>query len=164
MKRIMNKKAMAQQVFLYILTLIILATIFIFGFKAVNNLRGKSEQAELVAFSKEIKDDVSSMLRSLDEGRRSYSVPAAKICFLDMGYTGDKGGSGLCTNGDPVLCEIWKSGADKNVYLDNEKLPSFRLDDITIEQGFLCKELEQGRLELNMKGTGDKVVISSRMG
>ncbi len=160
----MNKKTqISQQMFVFLIAIFVFAMILIYGYKAIADLRQRAQQTELLIFEKQIKSDVQSLYGTFDEKKKEYTVPAKKVCFFDNEYE-DKSSANICNEAyseyDPILCDMWMSGDEKNVFVDHPLARRFSLENINMSKGYLCAPIERKKLPLTLEGTGNRVLIN----
>jgi len=159
----MNKKAISQQIIIYILSLIVFSLVLIYGIKVVIQFREKSLQTDFLLFRKQFTSDVVTIYGTFDSTKREYNVPATKVCFFDKEYQ-NKNMSKICNEAyseyDPVLCDAWKSETPNNIYINHPLAVNFEAEHINLSDGYLCSPVNRGKLPLTLEGRGDKVLIS----
>ncbi len=150
----MKKGMTIAQVFIYIMTLVVFASILIFGYRSIAQLKEKADRVECVQFQKQIKSDIEGLAYQYKAERvKEYQLPpqVQKVCFVDssVAFTGGTNCNGkapsavsnandtekICTSSgsshyDTLVCDSW---CDKtaNIFL----LPINELcSDINIPQ------------------------------
>ena len=167
----MRKAQTAQQVFIYILAVLIIGLIFLFGYDAVLKLYS---QAEIIS-STELKNKI---IEKTAEGTSYGAVTKMelnlgdfdKICMVDLN---DEPNPGLCSPGQDhynrQACNAWRSKLESkaNVFLisstkfetvyagnEDELKPNVKIDAL----GYIC--LEGDKVTFKLKGQGDSVLVS----
>ena len=140
---------------MYLLTIIVVAFVVIFGFRAVTNIVRQTSEIDLsnlmLTMQKDIKSDSGYGIQRTHE----YSVPMKieEICFIDKTESPSR-----CDE-YPLVCDSW---ADDNVEENVFPLPEgrpFKVFDLEIENGILCIENPGGTIKIRTKGLGDKTQI-----
>jgi len=173
-----NKKAMDPgQIFIYAISLFVVAFILIFGYMVINDFIGSSSDVEMLQFQKEMERYVESY--SSDYGSRGYksvSMPSDiyEICFTeyyDMNtYITGCDGTDLVY---PVIKDAYGGGdvprEKKNFFLINSKeqvVKSYYLGNITVSDkektcNYLCIKNYKGKFNFRIRGDGLSADISS---
>lgn len=149
------------QAFIYILTVIIIFVILIYGYNAITDFKNKINKISLVKFQTDIESSVDSL--SSDYGsikRLEIDVGEfEQVCFVESHATPFLT-SDLENSLNPIVLDSVKSGTGKNVFLIKETVEnSFFVGDISVEPDVLCILPHQGRLFLRLEGRGNHVSI-----
>lgn len=162
------KKAQAQQIFIFIIAIVIASLIFIYGYKAINDFMDRSEEVALVRF----KTDIESGIRTISSdygsvNKLELSLPSEyqKVCFIDFGFDGDKSSAGLCRPGqpdyDPIACDAWESGTrNQNVFITPQADITIKVGDMSIDGGYVCVDVLNGQAVLRLEGKGNAALVS----
>jgi len=140
-----SKRSQVQQVFIFILAILIAALILLFGYRMIGKFRGDIVRTALIDFQAELTGEIkkiSSDFRSVK--KLDINVPGGfkKVCILQQGFGFSGGqygtGTGICDrNGvkqddddlkggdfeaeqdyDLSLCSLWPENTnDQNVFL-----------------------------------------------
>jgi hypothetical protein len=80
------KKAQVQQVFIYIMVILVVGTILLLGFRAIMNIMDKACDVNEVVFKKELEDTMSKYSRMGNLGRETIKVPCNydELCFTSQ--------------------------------------------------------------------------------
>jgi len=156
----MKKGQLISQVFIYILSVAIMAAILVYGYKAVNDFRERSEQVSIV----KLRTDLTSSIKTLtkDYGsvkQKEFSLGQfSSICFVESYSTPLT----LPPGTNPFIEDSISSGTQENVFLIEESAigDSFSVFSIAVEPDVLCKPAVGGRVTITMEGMGDHVRIS----
>lgn len=179
-----RRKAMAvSQVFIYITSIIVIALVLLFGYKAIVFFMGQMQTSDRLQFERDIKSAVEE-LRS-DYGtvkEREFVVPAPyrEICFVDIDlvYNIPPPIPNLVFNVHPIIADSVNSHVEKNMFLDEST--SFYVGKISVEDSppykcslnpnptspipqqylCLCVNPTQGRIKLLFEGAGKTTKIS----
>ncbi|NOZ80659.1 MAG: hypothetical protein GXP63_03205 [DPANN group archaeon] len=191
-KRPLKKKGqIIGQIFVYLMGIVIIGMIVLYGYKVILNFQGKTEDVALVTFK-------TTLQRSLREMAIEYgsvkmqmlTLPSDfnRVCFTDINKeaggsfrydTAHRKAQGLCTpttNDDynPIACNYWSDeDVVDNVFLIGPERvePIFIGDDtdkdfirgyFTIDTpGYLCVKAKSGQIKLRMEGIGKGVLLST---
>ena len=157
-----NKAQSPGQVLIYVLSLIMISLIFVYGYNAVKDFRVRADQ---VAYIK-LKTDLQSVVKAIspDYGsvkRESFALPEkySEVCFVDLD-AGVYGASNI--HEYPIIEDSVNSNVQKNVFVISGAVDdSFDLGPITVENSFKCFPVLKGKLKLELEGLGDKAQIKS---
>jgi len=122
----MNKKAVGAQIFVYIIAVVTLGIVFLFGYMAISSIVTEGENVAQAKFS-------NDLLRTVNKIRTSYgrsetihlNIPTdvKQVCFIDLKYGYDQGATGsgkICNSGSdnylPILCDSWENKEYINVF------------------------------------------------
>jgi hypothetical protein len=170
----MSRGQIIGQVFIYILAAVVFGLILLFGYRAVTNLTQKSDEIMLMELRHEVQTAVNSIASNPDVKKKSLHVPSKykTLCFLgnisQCGAAYDDTclcrGAAPCTGADPadanaLICEAWKSGQKQNVFLWPMADIEIYVDDIVLEDCYLCVSPVEGKVELRLEGTGSATRI-----
>lgn len=149
----MNKKAQTQQVFLYMMVLVVVGAMLIIGFRSVTNIMGQGCQVEYEQFKTQLESDIQSNTRF---GFAQQVTIRAPCDYDQLCFGGD-------TNTDPVIDASMDAGAE-NVFLKQGRFmePLFNNPSIDPPANQLCIDSAGGRFIFRLEGIGQgKVSVSS---
>lgn len=162
------KKSQIGQIFIYVLTLVIISFILIYGYNAIKNFKEKSEQISLVKFKNELSNIVEII--SPDYGSvkiRNIEVPSGydEVCFVEY-YKGNFPliNTPSLFDNHPILKDSVNSGVKKNVFLIREITEkSFFIGDIKVisdDNKILCFKVANNIIKIKFEGRGDHALLS----
>ncbi len=159
-----SKKAQAQQIFIYILAIVLAGLIFLYGYRAIAGFLGETERVNLVNFQKEIEREIRTIAPDTGTVRKvELSLPSRyeKVCFVD--YDSAPQDTADCLNDYPelnaLMCDAW-TAKTQNVMLEPWADIKIKTPDLKIENGYLCVEPINGRITLRVEGLGKKAKVS----
>ncbi len=167
----MKKGQIAGQIFIYIIAIVVVGFIIVYGYSAIKGFSEKGEQVEFITLKTDIENNFKSIVSDYGSIKRpNLDVPGKfeMICFVDKTKAAAAQTSSLCMEGDnddfyePVICATWSLGKD-NVYLVPDGSISWDVGNIVINEGdpFLCIEVIHNKIKLQLKSLGDKVRVST---
>lgn len=156
----MKKAQVFSQIFVYVLAIILISFVLVYGYNAIQNFRERAVQISCIKFQNDLKNAVSSI--SNDYGSvirkdlqlcRSYT----KVCFVET-YTYPN----LPSDVDPIIKDSILSYTGKNVFLvDRIAKESFFAGNISVENnGVLCVPPVNNVISLRLEGKGNHVFVS----
>lgn len=174
----MPKKSQVQQIFIYVVAIILFALILAYGYKAINDFRKRTDDISLLQLEKDISSTVKRV--APDYGtivKKELSIPLGykKICFVDLVtpslvYTNEKICEDVTGNTDynPIVCDSWKDGAGYNMFgISDKDTLTYDVGKIKIEydnngnlQHYFCSDVVNGRITLRLEGKGNHVLLS----
>jgi len=157
------------QVLIYILTIVLVSVILVYGYNAINNFKERAEQVTLLKFER----DLGNLMEALapdygSQKTRGFLLPGGmkSICFVD---TYDRV-IDIPDRTNPIIKDSVKPYIEDRNRLEIKNV--FLLDD-TVRESFtipvkmdldgddiLCIESIGGRVTLKIEGKGDGVEIS----
>ncbi|MEM4336446.1 MAG: hypothetical protein QXG86_00380 [Candidatus Woesearchaeota archaeon] len=160
----MKKKSQIGQIFIYIISTIIVVLILYYGYAAVKNIGKKQEQLALVKFQRNIGDTI--VYTSSDYGTvrvESFSVPVkfTEVCFVDPSLIARGDASPIDSLKYPIIANSVADKVNNNVFPLPDGVP-FYIDKLWVSDngGFLCFPVKQGTIAVRIEGFGDKAKIS----
>lgn len=163
-------------IFIYVIALIVMAMIFVYGYSAVKSVMGKGEQVLFIQMKTDIVaaiEDVSSDMGRVD--KKEIQIPGTYnvVYFIDLAYLDtDKSSADLCNresiNDDynPVVCDAWTDSNSEaefpNLFLvHGTSVESFYIGDIQIVEGYKKFRAPRGKITLRLEGVADGRVLLS---
>ncbi len=156
-----RKSQIHSQIFIYILSIILVAIIFFYGYKAIDYFINRADEVSDVKF----RTDLESAIRiiSPDYGsvkRMEFILPNrySEICFVDS----DVDSSAEIPEAHIMVRDMVDSGVKENAFFMTDKIEdSVYVGNIEVEDDYICIKALQGRLRLELKGLGDRAEIKS---
>ncbi|MEM4267619.1 MAG: hypothetical protein QXK37_02200 [Candidatus Woesearchaeota archaeon] len=171
----MNKAEVTNEVFFYIMAMIVIGLLMFFGIKWIYGLIEYGSQINVGKFKHDIENEVERIKTCyMCTTKLTFSLPdeVRKICFVEKDNF--KQFSGLCYGGtasavphpdyDPQMCFLWKSEDDRNVLIDPvDKITThINLGPIKAgasDEGYICFNVTNGQFSIKLLGLGDKTQI-----
>ena len=155
-----NEKSQAYgQIFIYILTIVLVSFILVYGYNSVQSFKQRAEQVSCLKFKNDmvnsvdvISSEFGSVIRKDLQVCNSYS----KVCFVKSFER-----PVLPNNIDPIIKDSVLSNTGKNVFLvENTAKESFYAGKISVEPDLLCINAVNGKVSLRLEGEGNHALIS----
>ena len=153
------KKSEAGQMFQMLMTLIVVGMIMLLGFQLIGNVFRTSSQIDYIQFRRVLISSIDAVASDYNARQKiELDIPrgAEEICFVDMAKSG--------TTGNPIIDSYWtdsayRTGNDKslvrNVFIiGNSFAASFRVDNLDLDEGFVCVPVRRGKVEFWAIGVG----------
>jgi len=146
----MKKKGEMQQVFIYILGVVIMGMLLLFAYRGIKSIMVTSEKADLEKFKTDFANTIDEM-SAYGRGRvDTVKTPAnfGKLCLIDQSKTGETGVT--------LVDSSVSAGSDNTVYLvsaDGASVEAFKTDPMQVGDGSnTCFDISLGKVKLNMEG------------
>lgn len=153
------KAQLYSQIFVYILTLMLVAFILVYGYTAIQNFEKRAEQVSCLKFKNDLKNAVESI--STDFGsvkRKDLELCADYIsaCFVESFESPN-----LPNKIDPIIRDSVMSNTGKNVFLIQDTAKeSFEIGKISVNPDVLCIKPVNNKISLRLEGRGNHVLLS----
>lgn len=159
------KKAQApNQIFIYILAIVILAMILFFGYRAIADF---GEGAQKVSYA-QLQQRLTASINKIRSDYRSVSIEefdiTGKYQFLCFGEPGSQGQvPGLSGGPYALIYDSIASETGKNAFLYPEGTESFDVGPIDVDingKDFGCIPAVGSKVKIRLEGLGDRTMIS----
>ena len=169
------RKGQTTQIFFFILAIIIIGLLLLFGVKSIMELGGKVEQIDLVRFKIDLESYAEEIGPVYGRWKKlEIDVPAGieRVCFVQYddpeGDVWYKQYQGLCKNDNEdynfLMCQAWQDDESRNVYTEPFDKLDIGINLGNIEVGgvddyYLCVDTSEHYMKIKMTGKGDKLLI-----
>jgi len=164
----MKSSQLHSQIFVYILTLVLVAFIFVFGYSSVRNIKDRAEQVACLKFENDLRAAIESI--SADFGsvkRKDFQLCGgySKVCFVDDSIANRNSPNAVDSKNtpisvDPIIKDSISDRAHKNVFLtENTAKDSFYAGNISVNSDIMCITATNGKISLRLEGEGNKASI-----
>lgn len=169
-----KKSQIHTEVFVYILALIIVSFIVVYGYNAARNFQERSHQVNLLSFKTEMEGTISSYVGDYASRRRVdyINVPSGfnEICFVDLSI--DFNDINPSDHSDfiedyPLLVSSWFNDVSANIFLLRSGIPEFilyvpnlevRPDENSPDKTFYaCEDISGRSIDFWIEGKGSSV-------
>ncbi len=162
---IRKKSQLYGQIFIYILTVLLVSFILIYGYNAIQNFKKRAEQVSCLKFKEDLKNSVMSILSDFSSVKRKDLTICAdynKVCFVETYGFSINPYITVPAGVDPVIEDSIVSGTGKNVFLvDNVAKESFYIGNISVEPDVVrCLTAKNSQISLKLEGKGNHVLLS----
>ena len=155
------KAQLIGQVFIYVMTIVLVTFILTYGYKAITTFKDKANQVSYIQFKNNMQNTIETL--ALDYGSvkvKEFIVPddITIVSFVNTFPEVPR----LSNTGYPIIEDSVNSGVNKNAFLiGNGVEESFDAGKILIDEDLLCIPALTGRIKLNMEGKGDHTAITA---
>ena len=155
----MRKSQLYSQIFIYILTIVLVSFILVYGYNSIQSFKQRAEQVSCLKFRNDlvnavetISSEFGSVIRKDLQVCNSYP----EVCFVESFES-----PALPNNIDPIIKDSILSNTGRNVFLVRDTAKeSFYAGKISVEPDLLCIKTVSGKVSLRLEGNGNHVLIS----
>ena len=148
-----------SQIFIYILTVVLIAFIFVYGYNSIQNFTRRADQLSCIKFRNDLQVSVESILGDFGTVKRKdfqLCNQYTKVCFVESVTNRI-----IPPNTDPIIRDSILSNAGKNVFLvENIAKESFYAGKISVEPDVLCILAPSNKISLKLESKGNSVLLS----
>ncbi len=152
-------RGQVQQVFIYILVIIVVGLIMLMGYRAISDFTSQGENIKLVNLQTDLENFAERYTSYGVIKNEELTVPSgvSEICFLNNSMTGDV---------DNLIIKQYASSDIEpiNVFLIGEETtPFLKLDLVYPSNNELeCITAQSGKFHIKFEGKGSKVLVSGQ--
>lgn len=155
----MIKGQLYSQIFIYILTIILISFILVYGYNAVQNFKKRAEQVSCLKFKNDLVnaiDGISPDFGSIKRKELQLCAGYSRVCFVESFNSPN-----MPSNIDPIIKDSILSGTGRNVFLvENIAKESFFAGKISVDPDVLCINAVNSKINLRLEGKGNHAIIS----
>lgn len=172
-----KKNAQVNEMFTYILSIIIIGLILLFGIRYIIKLQQDIKTIDLVKFKTQVETVAGSYAYQYGSWvKQEFSVPSEvkQVCFFDVEKAGGSSGSKICGGSaqdpneiqkQPLLCDGWSAGKDSTQNVMTVPFVTetpIHIGKIEVDNaiGYKCFKVTAGKFTATITGLGDGVKIS----
>ena len=169
-----HKKAQMQsQMFIYLLTILIIGFLLFLGFKWIGGISKMIHKIDVSKLTRDMKSTFSEYKSRPGSWKiATFDLPdgITKVCFTDLSIQKTTiEHSSICTKGtkdyDALICDAWKDKTQNVFFFPRDKVESnVKIDYIAVPKdntkGYVCFDAVASKLTIKVKGTGNKVEVS----
>ncbi len=159
------KKAFAYEIFIYVLSVLIVGLVLYYGYNAVKGFGDKQKQLQYITFKTGFENIISTIAPDYGTVRaKPIQVPSmfTELCIVDPNSIKNKDAPDsldMQKNKYPLIYDSVTSGVLKNIFPMPNGEP-FYVEKIQLEKGFECFPVVQGQINARLEGLGDRAKIS----
>ena len=155
----MRKSQLYSQIFVYILSIILISFIMVYGYNAVQSFKKRAEQVSCLKFKNDLVnavDSISSDFGSVKKKELQLCDGYSKACFVETFESPN-----MPIDIDPIIKDSILSGTGRNVFLvENIAKESFYAGKISVDPDVLCINAVNSKITIKLEGKGDHTIIS----
>ena len=181
----MKKSQLYGQIFIYILTIVVISLILLYGYNAVRNFNDHAEQVSCLKFRNDLKNSIDGLIGDFGTVKRKdleVCKGYAQVCFVetfrkidDRSYPKAENLNGNILDPaefDPIIKDSISTSTDKNVFLiaknskdsfyaGNISVVPARILNPDVKADVLCLDVANSRISLKLEGKGDHVDLGA---
>ena len=151
------KKAQTQQVFIYMMVIIVVGAVLLIGYRSIDNVLERGCDVEMSTFRSNLEDDLNRNTRFGNVANNEYRAPCSvdEVCFVDS--DADE----LDSDYEFIQEEV-SAGTEQDVFLLESEIlqESLSIGNIEVDD-IVCVENRGGNIDVRMEGTGNSVKVSA---
>ena len=160
------KKAQVQQIFVYVLGVVMMGLIVLFAFKGIKSITSTAESADMESFKTDFRNMIDEM-SAYGRGRvDNVDIPGDYkfLCLIDKSNAPkdpNSPNSNPGTGKDLVDTSV-EAGSDNNVYLvsaSEDDLEAFEVDAMQVKPSSKCFDVGLGSIKLKTEGKTTSTVV-----
>ena len=159
----MRKSQLYGQIFIYMLTLVLISVIMVYGYTAIRNFKQKTDDIVAVKFQRDLTSAIESITNdygSISKKELQLSAEITKVCFVESFEPFDKNNP-LSSQPLDNLVRDSISDTNKNTFLMEKSIrSSFFAGKISVDKDVLCIKPGNNRIVLRIEGKGDHALLS----
>lgn len=151
-----NKKAITNQMFIYIFGIIVISLILAFGLKAFKDINAAAKNSAIKDFEIKFKNDIEK--NSINQGSvtdLSYSIQtnAERICIFDL-YN-EKNRDSIILNFYPLIRDSLNNNAENVFLINKNEVTGFKSEYVRFDKYpyYYCSDIKKGSFNIKVKGT-----------
>ena len=154
----MKSAQLYSQIFIYILTIILISFILVYGYNAVQNFKTRAEQVSCLKF----KNDLINAIESISSDFGSVKRKELQLCngYVQVCFVETFESPNLPGKMDPIIKDSILSNTGRNVFLvEKTAKESFYAGKISVEPDVLCISSVNNKINLRLEGKGNHVLL-----
>ena len=159
----MKKSQIYSQVFVYVLAMLLVSMILVFGYKAISSFRDRTEKVACLKLKNDMTNAVDSILGDYGTIKKKQFDACSnynQICFVESHDEVN-----LPNNVDPIIKDSILDKTGNNVFLVNKIAEeSFNIGKISVTPDVMCLKTRDNKITIAMEGKGNFVTISQWVG
>ena len=150
-----------SQVFIYLLTVVLVSFILVYGYSAVKSFKDKADDVACLKFRNDLQNIIETTTSDFGTVKRKDINLCGK--FTKASFVESFGSPNLPWGGvDPIIEDSVRSNSEKNVFLvEDIAKESFYAGKISVEPDVMCISATSGKISLRLEGRGNHVVLSA---
>jgi len=182
------KAQVVGRIFIYVVSLVVMSMILLYGYKAVHFFLERGDDINLLHSKTEAKkaiEEIMSQSGSVKQIQIPIPTKYSQVCFVDLEQSSSALSKYICTAGNefyhPLICDSWQSNTKQNFFLVESKtrMEPFYLGNIAVDGNDnqkedtdsdcagapelcynLCLGVNKGKITFWIMGLGDRTLVS----
>lgn len=160
----MRKSQIYSHIFVYILTIILVSFILVYGYRVINEWRYRVEKIACIKLQNDLQSTIKSVTSEYGKIKKEdieLCFEYDEICFVESFEAIDIDNLQTDDTIDPIIKDSILSSTGKNVFLVKSiAKESFYGGNISVNPDVLCIKTLNKRVSLRIEGFGNHVVLS----
>lgn len=152
------------QVFIYVITIVLVSFLLLYGYRAITTFKDKADQISFLQFRNDLQNTIEVLTTDFGSVKvKDFSIPGNinTVCFVQSFPEIPDDISNLEIDKYPIIKDSVKDQVNKNVFLISKNIEeSFYTGKISLSDDFFCFPVVRGKINLKMEGKGNHVFIS----
>lgn len=140
---------METQLLIYIVAILLVALILLFGYRSIRGFIDKGDEAQLLNLKNDLTSTIERVSLSFGEvSIQTFTFPAKykEICFVSSDKISSRNSDGIP---DLIIQAAVRDGSDSNIFLVQDAPEPFAdVGSITVANGYFCEPFIRGQLRL----------------
>jgi|TARA_Y100000310_G_scaffold276363_1_gene293440 hypothetical protein len=149
-----------QQVFIYLLTIIVVGLILLIGYKSIGGIMKKGCEVEKATFKVDIESFISKYNSYGSVHTESLKAPCsyAQICFVDKDILDNNN----FNSSNPIIESSVRAGIEENIFLVKKEVTDAVgfMEEINVDEEIVCINNTGGKFKIRFEGLGKETGIS----
>ena len=165
-------KAQISQVFVYIISAIVIVAVLGFGVKSIFKLNHDVNDVKCLQFKKDFEKKIyeDKAYGTVDITRLKVGCGFKEVCFAtdrnsDSNSLDNNNPSSInyLSSYDPIIGNSWDDKAKQNLFFKNTITEEFYyVPDLLVEDGVQCFSVDHSGIPLKLRGLGDATLLEKQ--
>ena len=154
-----RKSQIYGQIFIYILTIILVSFILVYGYNSIQNFKERTDQVCII----KLKNDMQNAIEIISSDFGSVKRKDIQLCsrYIQICFVESFSSPQIPNSIDPIIKDSVLSNSGRNVFLvENVAKESFYAGKISVEPDVLCVNAIHGKVSLRLEGKGNHALLS----
>ncbi len=173
-KKYNRRSQMQSQMFIYLLTIMIIGFLLFLGFKWIGSLMKTTDIISLTKLKYEMQNTFDTYRTRYGSWKiASFKIPESvtRVCFADLSLKRTAiEHSAICTPGNRdyniFVCDAWKDKTQNVFFIPFGSVRTvIKIGEIAVPKsnhnGYICFDVVSSEIKLKLKGLGNKVEVSA---
>lgn len=156
-----------SQMFVYIITLIVIGLMLYMSVKWIGGIQSTAKEIDVASLKSDLENSFESIkYKPYSMSTESFVIPDGinTVCFLDATFP-QKMLRPICDPGnnsefDPLMCNDWHDNQSVVFRPSDIVTRPIYLEDVRVGEGYLCFEVQQGKINVRLEGKGNAVKVT----
>jgi len=162
----MKKSQLHSQIFIYVLTIILVSFIFVYGYNAIRSFKDKTDEVGCIKLQTNLRNAIENILTDYGSLKRKdlqLCKDFVEICFVET-YERISNRNNPTSNVPPInpfVKDSVLSETQNNVFLTSKSsIEAFYAGNISVDYDVFCLRSTNNKISLRLEGRGNHVLVS----